>query len=391
MRKSLSTILIATLISPLTVSAEFTDIGANHIYYEHIMQLNEQGCLSGYQDGSMKPEQTINRVETLKLLQTCIDLPNVYQEETFTIPEGGSYFVDTTETKVYRETDIRLRVPVNFDEQPDLGFDDTEEETWYTPILKEALIRDLITGYADNTIKPLKPINKAEFYTMLYRLVPESLQNADTSGEIATDVDNDTWYAEGMAFAIQNGLITKNEDGSVNALKELNRGHVAFFLAEYVNWLDAKLNPEDQSTEEEESEEETSEDSTTTEDEENTSADETTTDDQTSTNDDTESNFEPGYSESGIASYYAQTLEGAKTASGELHSPTSLIAAHKELPFGTIVKVTNVDNDKWVKVRINDRGPYTEGRIIDLSYSAFESIASPSAGLANVIIEVVEE
>lgn len=384
MRKLFTPVLISTLIFPLAASAEFTDLGPTHVYYEHIMQLNENGCLSGYQDGSMKPEQTINRVETLKLLQTCIDLPSVYQEEKFSIPEGGSYFVDQTETKVYRDTEVRLRVPVDFEEQPDLGFSDTKEETWYTPILKEALIRDLITGYADNTIKPLKPINKAEFFTMLYRLVPESLQNADTTGTIATDVASDAWYAEGMAFALQNGLITKNEDGSVNALKELNRGHVAYFLANYINWLDTKLNPteETETTEEETTDETTTEEDTTTT--EDTTADDTTTDN-------TSTSFEPGYSESGIASYYAKTMEGAKTASGELHNPTSLVAAHKEIPFGTIVKVTNTENDKWVKVKINDRGPYTEGRVIDLSYSAFESIATPSAGLANVIIEIVEE
>ena len=105
----------------------------------------------------------------------------------------------------------------------------------------------------------------------------------------------------------------------------------------------------------------------------------------------TKTSFVPGYSETGVASYYAQSLEGAKTASGELHSSTSLVAAHKEMPFGTIVKVTNTDNEKWVKVRINDRGPYVEGRVIDLSYSAFESIATPSSGLANVVIEIVEE
>ena len=78
--------------------------------------------------------------------------------------------------------------------------------------------------------------------------------------------------------------------------------------------------------------------------------------------------------EYGKASYYAGRFLGKKTASGELYHPDSLTAAHKTLPFGSKVKVTNMYNDISVIVKVNDRGPFIEGRIIDLSRNAAYSL-----------------
>jgi rare lipoprotein A len=96
-----------------------------------------------------------------------------------------------------------------------------------------------------------------------------------------------------------------------------------------------------------------------------------------------------GYSESGIASYYAKTFQSKPTASGELYDRFKKTAAHKNLPFGTKVKVTNKKNSKSVIVIINDRGPFVKGRIVDLSDSAFSSIANLDAGVVEVKIEVI--
>ena len=95
-----------------------------------------------------------------------------------------------------------------------------------------------------------------------------------------------------------------------------------------------------------------------------------------------------GHTESGKASYYAMKFQSKKTASGELYDQAKKTAAHKKLPFGTKVKVTNIKNSKTVIVKINDRGPFVKGRIIDLSGSAFSSIANFDAGVINVKIEV---
>lgn len=97
----------------------------------------------------------------------------------------------------------------------------------------------------------------------------------------------------------------------------------------------------------------------------------------------------PNYRESGIASYYAMKFQNRKTASGERFDNYSMTAAHKSLPFGTKVEVKNLNNGKTVMVRINDRGPYVKGRIIDLSRAAFAKIEKIDKGITKVNIRVV--
>ncbi|WP_321493501.1 septal ring lytic transglycosylase RlpA family protein [uncultured Desulfobacter sp.] len=97
-----------------------------------------------------------------------------------------------------------------------------------------------------------------------------------------------------------------------------------------------------------------------------------------------------GFTESGQASFYADKHVNHKTASGELYKHGLKTAAHKKLPFGSIVKVTNTQNRKSIIVKINDRGPFVKGRIIDLSRSAFTIIGNTSSGVINVKIEVIQ-
>ncbi|UJF20396.1 septal ring lytic transglycosylase RlpA family protein [Shewanella sp. OMA3-2] len=96
------------------------------------------------------------------------------------------------------------------------------------------------------------------------------------------------------------------------------------------------------------------------------------------------------FTESGQASYYSDKHQNRKTASGALYTHSQKTAAHRSLPFGSNVKVINTSNGKSVIVKINDRGPFVKGRIIDLSKSAFSSIGNISSGLINVKIEVVQ-
>lgn len=92
------------------------------------------------------------------------------------------------------------------------------------------------------------------------------------------------------------------------------------------------------------------------------------------------------------ASYYADRFNGRKTASGEIFDNQKYTAAHRKLPFGSKVRVTNQANGKSIMVTINDRGPFTKGREIDLSKRAFRDIARHSGyGTMNVTIELVEE
>lgn len=94
--------------------------------------------------------------------------------------------------------------------------------------------------------------------------------------------------------------------------------------------------------------------------------------------------------QSGKASFYADKFEGHPTANGEKYKHSKLTAAHKTLPFGTRVRVTNIANQQSVEVIINDRGPYADGRIIDLSRSAAEKLGFINQGLADVTVEVLD-
>ncbi len=95
--------------------------------------------------------------------------------------------------------------------------------------------------------------------------------------------------------------------------------------------------------------------------------------------------------EFGIASYYADEFQGRSTASGELYDMKKFTAAHKSLSFGTVIRVTRLDNKKFVDVRINDRGPYIKGRIVDISKAAAQKLDLITDGKAEVKISVINK
>jgi rare lipoprotein A len=96
-----------------------------------------------------------------------------------------------------------------------------------------------------------------------------------------------------------------------------------------------------------------------------------------------------GWSETGVASWYGHPYHGRQAASGEIYDMEKLTAAHRTLPFHTWVLVEDLDNGKSVEVRINDRGPFVDGRIIDLSHAAARDIQMIGPGTAKVRIQVI--
>jgi rare lipoprotein A len=94
-----------------------------------------------------------------------------------------------------------------------------------------------------------------------------------------------------------------------------------------------------------------------------------------------------GWVQEGIASYYGHEFHGRQTASGEIYDETKLTAAHRTLSFGTRVRVTNLENGRNVTALINDRGPFVEGRVIDLSYRAAQELDFVRDGLVRVRVE----
>jgi rare lipoprotein A len=98
-----------------------------------------------------------------------------------------------------------------------------------------------------------------------------------------------------------------------------------------------------------------------------------------------------GATETGIASWYGAPYNGRRSASGEVYDMEQLTAAHRSLPFDTWVEVTNLENRKRVEVRITDRGPFINGRIIDLSLAAAREIDMIQAGIVRVRIKVIRK
>jgi peptidoglycan lytic transglycosylase len=96
---------------------------------------------------------------------------------------------------------------------------------------------------------------------------------------------------------------------------------------------------------------------------------------------------EGGGGEEGDASWYGPGLYGRKTASGEVLRPGTMTAAHRTLPFGTCLRVTNLENGRAVEVRVNDRGPYAAGRIVDVSESAARTLGMHGKGVTRVRLE----
>lgn len=98
-----------------------------------------------------------------------------------------------------------------------------------------------------------------------------------------------------------------------------------------------------------------------------------------------------GYKQKGVASWYGEPFHGRKTASGEVYDMYRVTAAHKTLPLHTWVEVKNLENNKKLVVRINDRGPFVDGRIIDLSRKAAEEMGMLNAGVAKVYVRAISE
>ena len=97
-----------------------------------------------------------------------------------------------------------------------------------------------------------------------------------------------------------------------------------------------------------------------------------------------------GYKEKGLASWYGNKFHGHRTSSGETYNMYAMTAAHKSLPLPTYVRVTHLQNSRSVIVKVNDRGPFHEGRIIDLSYSAAKKLGITATGTAAVEVEAIE-
>lgn len=208
-----------------------------------------------------------------------------------------------------------------------IPFPDVDNAAWYIPYVATAFTNGIIKGNDDGTLKPETTVNRAEALKMLVLAM-------NLTKELP-NITNDYWYSAYMAYGKEHALITPDITGDYLPGATLSRGELCdllyrFSVSPYI-----------------------------------------------------------GQSEYGKATYYGYSFDGHNTASGTPLEAYGFMAAHKTLAFGTIVRVINTETNLFVDVEIVDRGPYGEGRIIDLTPAAFEVLAPLSAGILNVRLEVL--
>lgn len=219
-----------------------------------------------------------------------------------------------------------------FSEDP-LPFTDIYKSLWYYPYLKKGLEKGIIQGYPDGTFQPSKTVNRVESFKITMEsdsvVLPEVTENP------FADVYTDQWFAPYLLEAKLREIIYVTMQNRVNPEKEMTRSKFAELVYRYIRSKEGH--------------------------------------------------------KFGKASYYSDYLEGHSTSTGEPYRAAELTAAHLTLPFGTIVRVTNLANGESVDVRINDRGPYVTGRSIDLSKTAFDQIAHLGSGIIWIEYEIITQ
>jgi rare lipoprotein A len=212
------------------------------------------------------------------------------------------------------------------------NFPDVYSDQWYYSYVCTAFNNQVVQGYPDGTFKPEQTINKVEALKM--GLLQSGLPFLDDTGDIYSDVDSQEWYFTIAKMAKQKTLYVPDKQNFLHADTTLNRGEFAALIYRLIKYQ--------QST-----------------------------------------------SEFGKTTFYGQSFDGRNTASGEKLNMSEYQAAHKSLPFGTKVKVTNLANGKSIVATVIDRGPYVHGYIIDLTTGAFAELASLGTGVINTEVEIV--
>lgn len=213
-----------------------------------------------------------------------------------------------------------------------VAFSDIFKAQWYFPYLKKAVEMGVVSGYEDGTFRPINIVNRAESLKII--MESDGIEFSEVVENPFADVLVTDWFAKYFNEAKIKQIVYYTMNNTVNPGRELTRSKFAELVYRYLRSKEGAM--------------------------------------------------------FGKGSYYADYFEGRGTSSGEPYMASELTAAHRTLPFGTIVEVTNLANGNQVTVRINDRGPYITGRVIDLSRAAFETIAHPGEGVIYIEYEIIE-
>lgn len=359
-------ILILLILSPKAVLAEhkttdFLDVPENSPYYLPVKFLREKGIVRGYGDGTFRPSQTVNRVEAISIIfNSAKNLPSEKLKEIqqFTLP------VDTILNLAFpSETDISVKTPtmetpitlektgvmelvlpqggilragrIYLDQEP--TFTDVKPSTWYFSLIKRAISLDIAKGYPDGSFKPENPVSLVEALAMLFRTnrVPMSDPKSIQTDDLPKDVWPDVWFLPYADYALERTIVIPKTGNKIHPGDAMTRGELAALIYRYLR---------------------------------------------------SHENVQFGK-----ASWYRDGASKIKPRKHKDYTERFMTAAHKKYGFGTLIRVTNVENGKYVDVVVNDRGPFLPGRIIDLSKTAFAALEEPQRGVINVQVQVLEQ
>lgn len=200
MKRLLFAFIISLLLSASVYA--FSDVPEDHPNYTAITTLQGLDIIGGYPDGTFKPDQTINRVEALKILLL-----------------GSDVFIPTT--------------------WDDTTFSDTDSREWYAPYLIAAVNGDIVSGYPDGTFKPLQTVNLVEALKMLLntnQIIPATQMN---TGSPYKDADASAWYNSYLWTARNMNLVEVDKEGNINPAGELTRGKMAEMMYRII-WINSK-------------------------------------------------------------------------------------------------------------------------------------------------------
>lgn len=276
----------------------FVDVEPGEEHYVAIKYLKEQGLVEGYEDGTFRPLQEINRAEALKVLMGAI--------ERESSSEASEFF-----------------------------FPDVTPSDWFFEYVVRAWNNDLVEGYPDGEFHPENTINKAE--SLKIALIHEGgFIPEEATAEPYSDVPTSAWFAPYAEVSKNRTIFLESrQNGSLYPEESMNRGVFAEMIYRIIK----------------------SEEGSTF----------------------------------ARATWYGREAVNWGTASGEKFDYMAMTAAHKTLPFGTVIEVTNLANNKKVTVIVNDRGPYARGMDLDLTQGAFAEIASIGAGVINTEFTIISQ
>lgn len=334
----------------------FNDILPETPFYIPAEFLKARNIIQGYADGQFRPDQPVNRAEALAIIlratgrnwetesDTEIDLSSPDRLQIGLQGARGRIEVRNLETgQVTSLSNIRnMQIEVGTQttrvrfmrRNAVRPFNDVSSRDWFYSLVSFAKKNEIVKGFENERyFRPAETINLAEALRILFKSSDTSTESP--GGQMPPGINAGDWFANDMAYAVSHYLVTQQSDGSTfSPARTLNRGELALLIYRFLQ---------------------------------------------------SQNNISFGY-----ASWYGDGLARTVIPRNTEYADRFLTAAHKTLPFGTIARVTNMQNGQYVDVVINDRGPFVTGRLIDLSRSAFSEIASPGAGVISVQIEIRE-